>query len=108
MHEIINRIDSLITDCDELTRCVLGDLPAVEPAQAISRELPALINDIAQIYITDAYSSHLSDLPSWVEIIKKYIDALGGKDILLLLDIASYEIKENLIEMKSILLGGEQ
>lgn len=105
MDEIISQIESLIEGCDDFTIAALGNESASDKISILCSSLTALLPSITAMYSTQQYSDHFADIPEWIALTQKLIAAVNGHDVLLLLDIVSFEIKENLIELRSVLGG---
>lgn len=101
MDKIINKINILIDKCDLLTRNILAEEPCSELLNSFCAETAGFLQDIYSLYSLPEYASHADDLPAWTSLIANLIGACQGDDILKLLDIISYEIKYNLLEVKS-------
>lgn len=96
----------LLEHCDSLTKKILSQEPFVEELQIFLGELSDFIKKIYEIYSRPEYASHLSDIPAWIEQLKRLQNAVALNDTFFLLDVISYEIKENLLEAQNI-LGGQ-
>ncbi len=107
MENYISKTKALIDACDEITGLILADEPYMESAAGLCSGLSGFLPDIAALYMQPEYCSHLDDLQGWTAQIQRLIDAMGGNDTFLLLDVISYEIKYNLMEIQDLLKGAE-
>ena len=105
MDKIINKINMLIDKCDLLTHNILAEEPCSELLNSFCAETAGFLQDIYKLYSLPEYSAHADDLPAWTDLAARLIAACQGDDILKLLDIISYEIKYNLLEVKSYVEG---
>lgn len=105
MDKIINKINMLIDKCDLLTHNILAEEPCSELLNSFCAETAGFLQDIYCLYSLPEYSSHADDIPAWTSLIANLIGACQGDDILKLLDIISYEIKYNLLEVKGYVEG---
>ena len=107
MDNFIDKINTLVQTCDRLTHDILAEEPCTSLAGELCAGMAALIKDIVELYSQPEYSVHVGDIPAWTDLARRLIDACNGDDILNLLDLVSYELKYNLLELKSYVEGYE-
>ena len=102
MKEFIDNINSLINDCEEISLLILSNEDCSEKLSSFCSQM---LNFVSQIYSTPEYSDRSEDIQNWILQVQRLTEACSGNDLLYLVDIIDYEIKNNLTEVIHILEG---
>ena len=95
--------DKIIALCDVITAKAFSEESYMEDLKALCEMLPQYITCLATLYSEPEYSRYSEDIPAWVSLYQSLADSTGLGDLLNFLDIVSYEIRENVTEVKNTL-----
>lgn len=104
INKITEKSKELINLCDTITENTFGEEATSDLVRTLCLELPDFITELAEIYSAPEYISHTEDIDGWISIYENLVKSTNSNDLLNFLDIVSYEIKENLLEIEKILL----
>lgn len=105
MKEFIDYINSLIADCGEISMLILSNEDCSEKLSTFCSQMLNFVSQIYELYSTPEYSGRNEDIQNWILQIQRLTEACSGNDLLYLVDIIDYEIKNNLTEVIHILEG---
>ncbi len=103
MKEFIDYINSLIADCEEISMLILSNEDCSEKLSTFCSQMLNFVSQIYELYSTPEYSGRNEDIQNWILQVQRLTAACSGNDLLYLVDIIDYEIKNNLTEVIHIL-----